>query len=78
VRAVARLVGRWQRRRATLRTLAELDATTLRDIGVDPSEVGSVAAELGGHVAASRRRTELDHFLSASSRLRVSRVDACL
>lgn len=49
--AVRRLLAAWRRWRdqqATLNALRALDARTLRDLGIDPSEVGSVAVELSG------------------------------
>lgn len=49
-----------RRRRAMrrqVRILARLDAGTLRDIGLTRQEIGSVAAELHGVSAPTRRRT---------------------
>ncbi len=56
----------WGRRRASFaqarcwrrqkRVLEGLDARLLKDIGVDPSEAGSVAAELAGTALRTRRR----------------------
>ena len=45
---------RWRDRRATELALRSLDARTLRDIGFDPSEVGSFAHELHGGAEPSR------------------------
>jgi uncharacterized protein YjiS (DUF1127 family) len=46
-----------RQRRATTYALQRLDAATLRDLGIDRSEAGSVAAELGMAEQATRRRT---------------------
>ena len=43
--------------RATRRMLAALDDATLRDIGVHPSEIDSVVAEIYADATPSRRRT---------------------
>lgn len=37
-------------------SLRDLDAATLADIGVDPSEIGSIEAESRGRSAVTRRR----------------------
>jgi uncharacterized protein YjiS (DUF1127 family) len=56
-----RLVGtwraywEWQRRRTTVRILAALDERTLRDIGINPSEITSYAY---GDPDQRRRRCE--------------------
>jgi uncharacterized protein YjiS (DUF1127 family) len=52
-----RWVSAWKRQRAqndTMHALRALDARTLRDIGLDPSEVRSVAMELTGATDATR------------------------
>lgn len=52
-------LGAWKRRRrwrSQIRVLAELDAGQLRDIGVTPGEIESVAAEIVGLAAGTRRR----------------------
>lgn len=46
-----------RRLRRQIRALVRLDARTLKDIGIDRSELGSVAAELVGRAEPSRRRT---------------------
>lgn len=48
------LRSRWQASRAT--SLHELDARTLADMGVHPSEISSIDAEWRGHSASTRRR----------------------
>jgi uncharacterized protein YjiS (DUF1127 family) len=45
---------RWRAARATRLELATLDARTLRDLGIDPSETGSVAAEVFGLAERTR------------------------
>ena len=59
--AVARrMVAGWKRRqeaRAIYFALRELDARTLRDIGLDSSEIMSVAAELAGDADPTRVHT---------------------
>lgn len=45
---------RWRAARATRLELATLDARTLRDLGIDPSETGSVAAEVVGLAERTR------------------------
>jgi uncharacterized protein YjiS (DUF1127 family) len=55
--AVRQAYARWnQRRRAadTRRVLEQLDVRTLRDLGVDRSEISSVAAELAGDAEVTR------------------------
>jgi uncharacterized protein YjiS (DUF1127 family) len=58
VAAVSRwLSGRWRQRQqawATYRALRDLDARTLRDIGLDRSELRSIAAEVGGAIEVTR------------------------
>jgi uncharacterized protein YjiS (DUF1127 family) len=60
-RAVAavsrRLYSKWSQRQqawATYRALRDLDARTLRDIGLDRSELRSIAAEVGGALEVTR------------------------
>ena len=67
-------VGRWQRRE--LRLFAQLDATTLRDLGIEPGELPSLAAELHGTAAATRRWTERAHADIGAARLRINSVDS--
>lgn len=57
LRAVRGAFATWRRQRdryATERALSVLDARTLRDLGIDPSEVQSVAMELGGGAEPTR------------------------
>jgi uncharacterized protein YjiS (DUF1127 family) len=77
-RAIARIVARRRRDRRRVEDLRHLDDRTLRDLGVTRSELASVVAELGGHAAATRRRTDLDVWPSASSRFRSQAMDAYL
>jgi uncharacterized protein YjiS (DUF1127 family) len=52
-----RLYASWSRARsarATYRALSQLDARTLRDLGIDHSEMGSVAAEIAGEADRTR------------------------
>lgn len=64
--ALLRVLHRHARHRAARRQLQQLDAATLRDLGLARSEIGSVHAEATGLVAASRRRVVEDPW----SRLR--------
>jgi uncharacterized protein YjiS (DUF1127 family) len=52
---VWRAYWEWQRRRATVRILSALDERTLRDIGINPSELTSYAY---GDPDQRRRRCE--------------------
>jgi uncharacterized protein YjiS (DUF1127 family) len=55
--AIDRAVTRWREYRALRRTynaLADLDQRTLRDIGLDAHEAGSIAAELAGRAERTR------------------------
>jgi uncharacterized protein YjiS (DUF1127 family) len=47
-----------QHERDIYRALRELDARTLRDLGFDPSEVRSVAAEVSGFAGRTRTRSQ--------------------
>jgi uncharacterized protein YjiS (DUF1127 family) len=78
LRAIVRLIARRLRARRRYEDLRHLDERTLRDLGLTRSELASVVAELGGHAALTRRRTDLDAWQSASSRFRVRAVDASL
>ena len=61
-RLLALAQGWWRRRAAAARrrdewrTLEGLDPATLRDLGLDRSELGSIQAELAGNAPATRRR----------------------
>jgi uncharacterized protein YjiS (DUF1127 family) len=76
-RALVRLARRALRARREYAELRQLDAATLRDLGLAPSEIGSVAAELRGRTEPSRRRTEFESRLT-SSRFRVREIDSAL
>ncbi len=75
LRALMRLIVRRRRAVRHLAELQHLDDATLRDIGLTRSEAASVVSEIGGRVAATRRRTELDFLLSASTRFHVRSAD---
>ena len=62
--------------RRELRLFAQLDATTLRDLGIEPGELPSLAAELHGTAAATRRWTERAHADIGAARLRINSVDS--
>ena len=64
--------------RRELRLFAQLDATTLRDLGIEPGELPSLAAELHGTAAATRRWTERALAERNSARLRINSVDSYL
>ena len=48
---------RWQRGFATDAALAQVDDRTLRDLGLDRSEIGSIAAEVEGRAERTRIRS---------------------
>lgn len=77
-RAALRLAMRQRRARRSHQALSQLDDATLHDIGISRSEVASIVSELGGRAAATRRRTDLDVWLSASSRFRIRNIDSGL
>jgi uncharacterized protein YjiS (DUF1127 family) len=56
LRKAWRTYWEWQRRRTTVRILSALDERTLRDIGIDPSEITSYAYGDPDH---RRRRCEV-------------------
>lgn len=74
------LRGVEQRRqaRANYEVLRRLDSATLRDLGFTLDEVESVAAEAVGLAERTRRRVEAEFWQSASSGLRVRRVELFL
>ena len=78
LRAIARLIARRLRARRRFEDLRHLDERTLRDLGLTRSELASVVAELGGHATATRRRTDLEVWQSASSRFRIRAIDSSL
>ena len=77
-RAVVRLARRRRRASRRCEELRHLEDVTLRDLGMTRSEAASLASELGGFAAVTRRRTDLDTWLSASSRFRVRNIDSFL
>jgi glyoxylase-like metal-dependent hydrolase (beta-lactamase superfamily II)/uncharacterized protein YjiS (DUF1127 family) len=65
--AIGSALARWRlaRQRArTIEALRDLDARTLRDIGIDQSEIGSIAMELHGAAERTRRRALTEMPLS--------------
>ena len=54
-RVVEDALAQWHRQR-TMQSLRELDSRTLADIGIDASELSSIAAEAFGHGVVTRRR----------------------
>ena len=78
LRAIARLIARRRRARRRFEDLNHLDERTLRDLGITRSELASVVSELGGRAAATRRRTDLEVWQSASSRFRIRALDPSL
>ena len=70
-RALSMLQGvaaAWRRQRlfrATWTTLSSLDDRTLRDLGFDRHEIGSVASEMTGAVESSRIRSPFASGLHA-------------
>lgn len=59
----ASLSAQWQRFAAGSRSdtsLLDLDARTLADIGIDRSEIDSIAAEASGRAAPTRRRLVME------------------
>lgn len=76
LRAIVRLVERRRRAWRRFEDLRHLDERTLRDLGVTRSELASIVSELGGRAAATRRRTDLEAWQSASSRFRIRAIDS--
>ena len=54
LKRLVRAWRRWKAARATRLELSTLDARMLRDLGIDRSEVGSVAAEIAGLAERTR------------------------
>jgi hypothetical protein len=62
----------WQRKRYAreiCRALRDLDAHTLRDLGLDSGELGSLAAEIDGDVLPTRVRAEVSPVRPRPDRL---------
>lgn len=78
LRAIRRFISRRGRARRRYQDLQHLDDRTLRDLGMTRSEIASVVAELGGQAAVTRRRADLEVWLSASSRFRIRAIDSSL
>jgi uncharacterized protein YjiS (DUF1127 family) len=69
----------YRRRRAEHEILARLDATMLRDLGIDRSEIGSVLTESNGSSPPTRRRVVASHReVFESPRLRIKNIDRFL
>jgi uncharacterized protein YjiS (DUF1127 family) len=67
-RPIAALIDAWRRQgrhRATLRTLHAIDDRTLRDLGLHRSEIGALAAEIGGRAEITYVRAQQVHLLCA-------------
>ena len=67
-RFAAELIEAWRRnslRRATLQTLHSLDDRTLHDLGFHRSEIGGLAAEVGGQADVSYIRARQARQLQA-------------
>jgi uncharacterized protein YjiS (DUF1127 family) len=75
LRALVRLLARRRRDARRYDDLRHLDERTLRDLGVTRSELASVVAELGGRASASRRRTDVRFWTSATSTFHVPSID---
>lgn len=66
-------------RRAEQEVLARLDPATLRDLGIDRSEIGSISAESNGTSSPSRRRVApSNREVFETSRLRIKSIDRFL
>jgi len=62
IRPIAALIDAWRRQRmhrATFQTLHSLDDRTLRDLGFHRSEIGGIAAEIGGRTEITTVRAQL-------------------
>jgi uncharacterized protein YjiS (DUF1127 family) len=69
----------YRRRRAEHEILARLDASMLRDLGIDRCEIGSILAESNGSSPPTRRRVVPSHReVFESSRLRIKNIDRFL
>ena len=64
-RFAAELIEAWRRnrvRRATAQTLHSLDDRTLHDLGFHRSEIGGLAAEIGGQAELTYIRARQGHL----------------
>lgn len=68
-RTLAAGYGRWQSRRRTIKALSRLDARMLRDIGIDPADINSVADALIGRTAPIERPVAPDRPATPALRL---------
>ena len=65
---IAALIDAWRCQRlhrATLQTLHALDDRTLQDLGFHRSEIGAIAAEIGGQAEVTYVRAQMAHHLRA-------------
>lgn len=78
-RACIAMIRTWQanrRMRAECVALAQLDAATMRDLGIHYSEIGSYVAESHGLAEVTRRRVvRRNHEMIDTSRARFSPSD---
>lgn len=78
-RACITMIRTWQtnrRMRAECATLAQLDAATMRDLGIQYSEIGSYVAEAHGVSEVTRRRVvRRNHEVTDASRARFLPID---
>jgi uncharacterized protein YjiS (DUF1127 family) len=78
LRRFLRDIERRRQARANYEVLRRLDPATLRDIGVSPDELESVAAEAAGITERTRRRVEEEFWRSASAGFRVRKAEMFL
>lgn len=81
VSTAGRLLARWREARllhAQEVALAKLDAATLRDLGIDRSEIGSYRAEHAGIASPTRRRVHVRGDVIVTRPFRVDGVDCFL
>lgn len=78
LRRLLRDIERRRRARAHYEVLRRLDPATLRDIGVSPDDLESVAAEAAGIAERTRRRGEEEFWQTASAGFRVRKAEMFL